>query len=157
MIRATTAKTALAKAKRIGKQREYNYDNDEGNAVRLERVGVMELIGLDPECLKDEVWYDIRTMLKPVERRKDILPKESALSAVKLECDSFATDFAGNDAQLMMLSIASSDRALITEWRRLLDERQPSYRFPDRDCSFSMSARSCVRPVARLLAIRSSN
>jgi hypothetical protein len=85
LIRAATAKVALAKAKRIGKQREYNYNNDEGNAVHVECVGVMELIGLDPECLKDEVWYDIRTMLKPMERRKDILPKESQLSAIKIE------------------------------------------------------------------------
>lgn len=85
LIKARSAKAALSRARLIGKQREYDYVNDDGNRVYVELVGVTDLVSLDPECLKDEVWYDIRTMLRPMERKKHLIPKDRDLSAIKLE------------------------------------------------------------------------
>jgi hypothetical protein len=85
LINATSARAALAKARRIGKQREYDYTNNDGNRVYVELVGVTDLVSLDPECLKDEVWYDIRTMMRPMERKRQLVPKDADLSAINLE------------------------------------------------------------------------
>jgi len=56
--------------------------NSAGNAVHFEFVGVMDLLLLGVECDKDEVWYDIKVMKTPKERRTSILPPTSKLNAI---------------------------------------------------------------------------
>ena len=54
VLEARTAKDALAKAKRKGKRGEHSHENDEGNTVHFEFIGVLELIHLGVECEDDE-------------------------------------------------------------------------------------------------------
>ena len=77
---APNARAALAKAKEYGKKDQISYKNAHGNRVRFRFVGVLDMIdswGASPE----EVWYTIRQYVRPMERRKSILPRESELSA----------------------------------------------------------------------------
>lgn len=85
LMKARSARAALVKAKTLGRKKEFAFDNNEGNRVYFEFIGVMDLMELGPEAERDEVWYTIREMLLPMERRKAILPKEANLSAIVLE------------------------------------------------------------------------
>jgi hypothetical protein len=82
-ITAATAKQALSRAKQRGKEGEYAYENDDGNPVFFEFVGVMDLLHLGIECQEDEVWYEIVERVLPNERRRNFIPPESELSAFK--------------------------------------------------------------------------
>jgi len=82
---AGSAKAALAVAKRKGKQAEHDYENDEGNRVYFEFVGLMDLLELGCECDTDEVWYDINERLLPMERRERLIPPEDQLGALRNE------------------------------------------------------------------------
>lgn len=82
VLEATTAKLALEKAKRRGKQGEFSYQNDQGNPVHFEFISVLELLCLGVECEEDEVWYDIVERLLPSERRDHLIPHESKLNAL---------------------------------------------------------------------------
>lgn len=70
---------ALRRAKRRGREGEFSYKNSDGNKVSFQFVGIMDLMSLGIEADADEVWYDIRERLMPMEQREKILPKESAL------------------------------------------------------------------------------
>jgi len=85
VLKAKTAQSALALAKKRGKDREYEYLNDEDNNVFFEFIGVQELLHLGVECEEDEVWYDVKERLLPMERRVNFIPKESDLNAFKFE------------------------------------------------------------------------
>jgi hypothetical protein len=85
LIRAPTARKALAAAKRRGKRAQHHYTNNEGNEVFFEFVGLMDLLQLGPECDEDEVWYTISQRKLPMERAATILPEESELCAVRLD------------------------------------------------------------------------
>jgi hypothetical protein len=82
-FRAPDGRSALGHAKRRGKQAEHHYRNNEGNPVFFEFVGVRDLICCDPTCEPDEVWYQIVEMVRPMERRRQIIPPESELSAIR--------------------------------------------------------------------------
>lgn len=73
----------MRKAKRRGVTEQYAYSNSDGNPVHFEFVGVMELICLELICDSDEVWYEITERVRPAERRDQILPPESQLSAIR--------------------------------------------------------------------------
>lgn len=79
---ARTGRAALAAAKRKGKQAEHDYENDAGNRVYFEFVGIVDLLELGTECATDEVWYDIKERLLPMERRDKLIPPEDQLSAL---------------------------------------------------------------------------
>ncbi len=49
----------------------------------FEFVGVRDLIGCDPACESDEVWYQIVEMMTPMERRSTLIPPESKLCAIR--------------------------------------------------------------------------
>ena len=78
---ATDARPALAEARKLGRKAQHRYRNAHGNPVFFEFVGVLDLIGLDPACEPNEVWYDLVRRVKPMERRKKLLPPESRLLA----------------------------------------------------------------------------
>ncbi len=83
LIGALSGKDALKRAKRRGRGSEYDYRNDDGNRVHFEFVGVLDLLELGIECDDDEVWYDIRTLKRPMERRAEIIPREQDLCAIR--------------------------------------------------------------------------
>jgi hypothetical protein len=78
VLRATSAKNALSQAKRKGSTCERTYVNSDGNPVYFEFVGVLDLLELGPECENDEVWYDIRTRVRPSERKSGLIPRSRA-------------------------------------------------------------------------------
>jgi hypothetical protein len=45
----------------------------------------MDLLCLGSECEADEVWYEIRERLLPMERRDKLIPKEGELNAIRHE------------------------------------------------------------------------
>ena len=79
---ATHGQAALREAKRRGHAAQHRYQNNAGNPVYFEFVGVLELLGLDA-CDCDEVWHDITDRVRPMERRATIIPPESRLSAIR--------------------------------------------------------------------------
>ena len=85
VINALTAVSALGKANRRGRAAVYDYANDEGHTVYFEFIGVMDLLCLGAECDDDEVWYDIRERLLPMERRDVFVPAVSDLNAIRNE------------------------------------------------------------------------
>jgi hypothetical protein len=78
-FRARSPGDALRGAKRRGKQREFSYTNFDGNPVAFQFVGVLDLMELGISSDRDEVWYDFRDRLQPMERRDKIIPKDSDL------------------------------------------------------------------------------
>lgn len=76
-------RAALRETKKRGRAAQHDYENSEGNHVFFEFVGVLELLRLDPQCEADEVWYEITERNRPMERRKQIIPEERRLSAIR--------------------------------------------------------------------------
>lgn len=85
LLDAASGKDALRMAKLAGKNEEHSYKNDEGNPVYFEFVGVKDLLDLGPECRENEVWYEIKSYLNPMERKSKLLIPEKELSAIKNE------------------------------------------------------------------------
>lgn len=81
VLEAESAKDALTKAKRRGKQAEFKYKNAQGNPVYYEFIGVMELLDLQA-CDGDEVWYRLVERVQPSERKSILIPPESELNAI---------------------------------------------------------------------------
>jgi hypothetical protein len=84
VFEAKNAQAALKKSQRHGKLVEHSYSNDEGNTVYFEFIGIMELLELGVECDADEVWYDIRERMLPMEHREKLIPPESELNAIRI-------------------------------------------------------------------------
>src|SRR2546421_6965487 len=76
---ARSPRDALRVAKRRGKKGEHSYKNSDGNTVTFEFVGVMDLMSLGLEAGPDEVWYEIRERVRPMERRGTIIPAHDVL------------------------------------------------------------------------------
>jgi hypothetical protein len=76
---ARSPRAALKYAKRYGEKAQFTYLNTEGLKVHFEFVGITDILRLGEECGPEEVWYDIRQMLQPMERRGTILPAEDFL------------------------------------------------------------------------------
>src|SRR5436190_18660816 len=76
---ARSPSEALQRAKRRGKKGEHAYKNSDGNTVSFEFVGILDLMSLGVEVEADEVWYDIRERLLPMERRHKIIPADQVL------------------------------------------------------------------------------
>jgi hypothetical protein len=61
---------------------------DDGHRVFFEFIGVVDLVHLGLEVERNEVWYGIKEMLLPMERRNKIIPREADLSAIRFETGS---------------------------------------------------------------------
>ncbi|ATE70801.1 DUF4288 domain-containing protein [Lysobacter capsici] len=87
VARANNAKEALAAIKKQAKSEKFTTKNSDNVTYTFEFVGVLDLLHLDIETetngVWDEVWYDIRKMKNPMERKEKILPKEGDLNAIK--------------------------------------------------------------------------
>jgi hypothetical protein len=82
-FRAIHGRAALREARRRGRVARHTYKNGEGNPVHFELVGVLELRCLDPCCDADEVWWEMRWRDRPMERRAKLIPRASALEAIR--------------------------------------------------------------------------
>jgi hypothetical protein len=85
VLSARNAKSALSKAKAHGNKAEFDGENEDGDPVYFEFVGVRDLLEIGAECEADEVWYDIFTRKQPSERKDKFIPQEQDLMAIKLE------------------------------------------------------------------------
>lgn len=81
-IRCCSARQALRIAQKRGHCEQFDYINSADNPVYYEFIGVLELMCLERDCKEDEVWYELREMLTPMERRDSLLPEEDQLSAI---------------------------------------------------------------------------
>lgn len=85
VVIANSASEALKTTEQRGRQKQSKFRNDDGLLVHFEFVGIVELIHLGIECESDEVWYDMRRMKGPMERKEKIIPARSLLSAFQYE------------------------------------------------------------------------
>lgn len=81
IVRAHSAKAALSEAKKLGRLARYSYRNSDGQRVHFEFVGIIDFLHLGVERQSNEVWYDVRQLLNPMERKKEIIPSDSSLLA----------------------------------------------------------------------------
>jgi len=85
VLRALGARSALAKARARGKAAEYRHRTPSGDPLFFEFVGVTDLLELGVECEPDEVWYDIVHKVRPMERRRQLIPAPERLTAIAAE------------------------------------------------------------------------
>ena len=79
---AGSAEEAYDKAQAIGRHEEF--EDDQGAVlVRFEFIGLLELIDITSGYDDGEVWYEIREMVSPMERKSRIIPSKSELRALK--------------------------------------------------------------------------
>jgi hypothetical protein len=83
-FRSTDGRSALGHAKKRGQEAAHYYKNMKGNSVFFEFIGVQELICCDAACERDEVWYEMIELLKPMERKRKLIPLESKLAAIRM-------------------------------------------------------------------------
>jgi len=83
VFRAKGPAAALAEAKRRGRVGEHAYRNNLGQPVYFEFVGIFDLLELGSEYRQDEVWYDLVERVRPMERRREIVPPEVSLRAMR--------------------------------------------------------------------------
>ena len=81
LLEAPTARDAAAVAQRQGKAGETRYRNIRGQRVHLRFVGILELLEIGTGCEPNEVWWELTTRVRPMERRAQIIPKRCELSA----------------------------------------------------------------------------
>jgi hypothetical protein len=82
---ASTAKAALVHAKAYGRAEQHSYTNARGGKVRFRFVGLLDLLHVGVECTPEEVWYGLREHVRPMERRRSLVPPEASLNAMRLE------------------------------------------------------------------------
>lgn len=70
-------------AMKKGMASQCSYVNDNDMDVHIEFIGVIDLMELGEECEDGDVWYEIKTMLRPKERRSKIIPRRESLSIFK--------------------------------------------------------------------------
>jgi hypothetical protein len=85
LVTATSAQEALRLAKRHARRRRFTIRTTDGGRLAFEFVGVRDLLHLGAECQPNEVWYDIIRLVRPLERRRQILPRETDLNAIRAE------------------------------------------------------------------------
>jgi hypothetical protein len=66
---ARSARAALVKAKRLGREAELRYDSGH----RLRFVGILQLMELGVACGEEEVWWELRRRRRTKERAKALL------------------------------------------------------------------------------------
>ena len=85
LVTARTARGALREANWQGRASQYRYRNGKGNPVHLRFVGVIGLLHIGAEFEPNEVWYSITERVRPMERRRDVVPRPKDLNAIRDE------------------------------------------------------------------------
>lgn len=83
IVRAAGSGEALGMVDKYGEEAQYRFKNNEGSECVFEYVGCMELMHLGAESDDDEVWYSVRRMKLPMERKATLIPEKSRLSAFR--------------------------------------------------------------------------
>jgi hypothetical protein len=73
---------ALRRARSTGRGEEFRHEIDDG-AVFFEFVGILDLVALERARERNEVWSRLHERLRPSERRRQLVPPERALTAVR--------------------------------------------------------------------------
>jgi hypothetical protein len=73
IVNAKTMTQAYRSAERVGRQGQTRYKNDEGEQVHFEYIGVLDLMELGIEAEENEVWYEVKTLLQPMERKNKLI------------------------------------------------------------------------------------
>lgn len=73
LLEANSEVHAFEAAMKIGRAAQTKYQNDEGETVHFECVGVVDLLELGIECEDNEVWYEVKTLLRPMERKSRLV------------------------------------------------------------------------------------
>lgn len=75
LIRAKNAAEALKKAKRYGKEQRFAWRFPDGREQLFEFVGVIDLDSMFTDFQENpaEVWYELKEVLRPMERRRQLL------------------------------------------------------------------------------------
>jgi hypothetical protein len=82
VFEARGKRSALAHANWRGGEGEHSYQNAYGGTVHFEFVGVQDLLELGAECERDEVWYELIKMVRPMERRDRLVTTGKRLPVV---------------------------------------------------------------------------
>ena len=90
VFRARSADDALKRAKKAGRTAQHQYKNNTGGTVHFEFVGVLDLQHLGADCEANEVWYDIKELVTPMERKGTLVPREDKLTAIAWERGSLS-------------------------------------------------------------------
>lgn len=81
VFHAKDSESALNFSNRIGESEEVEFKNNENGMVFIEFIGVRDLMHLGSECDEYTVWYEIKNMLEPMERKNSLIPSRDDLSA----------------------------------------------------------------------------
>jgi hypothetical protein len=79
ILSARSDQDAKRRAKESGYAAEFHFLNIDDKHVFFEFIGILDMIHLGVECGPDEVWYDLKEMVSPKERRSTIIPPENKL------------------------------------------------------------------------------
>jgi hypothetical protein len=82
VVKCANARAALKQANARGRAAQHRYDGSAGGHVRFEFVGVTHLLHLGVECEPDEVFYALSYKVRPMERKRSLIPQASKLNAV---------------------------------------------------------------------------
>jgi hypothetical protein len=82
LVPGGSAADAARAAQRQGRANQARYRNPLGQPVAFRFVGVLDLIELGIGCEPNEVWWAFTTRVRPMERRNQIIPHTSKLTAV---------------------------------------------------------------------------
>jgi hypothetical protein len=85
LLQATSARLALREAKAQARASQWRSRNSHGNPWHFRFIGVLDLLHLGIECQPNEVWYDIKERVTPMERRRTLVPPERCLNAIRNE------------------------------------------------------------------------
>jgi hypothetical protein len=80
---AVHARAALTEAKKRGRSARHSYKSIAGGRVSFEFLGILELLALDSACEQDEVWYELVQRATPNKRRRQLIPSEDQLHAIR--------------------------------------------------------------------------
>ena len=75
----------LRVAKRHASRRRFSFSTTDGGRIAFAFVGVLDLLHLGIECEPEEVWYNIVQLVRPMERRRKLIPAERQLNAIQWE------------------------------------------------------------------------
>ena len=85
LIESPSARRALVEARRQAKLSQHSYRNSYNTLIKFRFIGVLDLLFLGAECEANEVWYQLKTLVRPMERRSRIVPKPNELNAIRNE------------------------------------------------------------------------
>ena len=83
VFESTSAKRAIKMARTIGKKCDFDYQTDDFGRVFFEFIGLMDVVDIDFLIRNgkpwDEVWYDVKTRFKPMERKDKFVKTDEDL------------------------------------------------------------------------------